>query len=71
MTRRRHRVPTFRPSAEVLDDRCLLSGLTPAQITHAYGLDALTFASGTVILKDPPAPLGSERARVRLRVLET
>lgn len=48
MIRRRHRAPTFRPSAEVLDDRCLLSGLTPAQITHAYGLDALTFANGTV-----------------------
>ena len=48
MIRQRHRATTFRPSAEVLDDRCLLSGLTPAQITHAYGLDALTFSNGTV-----------------------
>jgi subtilase family serine protease len=48
MNRRRHGSPSFRPRAEVLDDRCLLSGLTPAQITHAYGLDAITFSGGTV-----------------------
>jgi nitrate reductase NapAB chaperone NapD len=33
----------LRPNLTVLDDRCLLSGLTPAQLTHAYGLDAITF----------------------------
>lgn len=48
MIRRRHCALRFRPVTEVLDGRCLLSGLTPAQITHAYGLDALTFANGTV-----------------------
>ncbi len=31
------------PSLESLDDRCLLSGLTPQQITSAYGLNAVTF----------------------------
>jgi len=38
------------PVLDQLDDRCLLSGLTPAQVTHAYGLDGITFAasSGTV-----------------------
>ena len=46
-TRRRH---GLRPTLDRLDDRCLLSGLTPAQLTHAYGLDAITFptTSGTV-----------------------
>jgi hypothetical protein len=39
-TRRR-----LRPALDRLDDRCLLSGLTPAQLTHAYGLDAITFTS--------------------------
>jgi hypothetical protein len=34
-----------RPALEQLDDRCLLSGLTPVQLTHAYGLDAITFTS--------------------------
>lgn len=43
--RRRHRA---RPAVERLDDRQLLSGLTPAQVTKAYGLDAITFADGTV-----------------------
>jgi hypothetical protein len=39
-TRRR-----LRPALDRLDDRCLPSGLTPAQLTHAYGLDAITFRS--------------------------
>jgi hypothetical protein len=39
-TRRR-----LRPAFDRLDDRCLPSGLTPAQLTHAYGLDAITFTS--------------------------
>jgi hypothetical protein len=39
-TRRR-----LRPALDGLDDRCLPSSLTPAQLTHAYGLDALTFTA--------------------------
>src|SRR5438067_942873 len=37
-----------------LDDRCLLSGFTPDQLTHAYGLDAITFttSSGATIKGD-------------------
>jgi Subtilase family len=40
----------IRPALDRLDDRCLLSGLTPAQVTAAYGLDAIRFptASGTI-----------------------
>jgi subtilase family serine protease len=34
-----------------LDDRCLLSGLTPAQLTSAYGLDSITFSTGSVTVK--------------------
>ncbi len=41
--RRRRR--ELRPAWDRLDDRCLLSGLTPAQVTSAYGLDAITFTS--------------------------
>ena len=43
MSRPRSRI--YRPLFESLDDRCLLaaSGLTPAQITTAYGLGGLTF----------------------------
>ncbi|MGO9462798.1 MAG: peptidase S8/S53 subtilisin kexin sedolisin [Isosphaeraceae bacterium] len=41
----------IRPALDRLDDRCLLAvaGLTPAQVTTAYGLDAIRFptASGT------------------------
>jgi hypothetical protein len=49
--RSRHR--GVRPVVDQLDDRCLLSGLsglTPAQITAAYGLNGITFttSSGTV-----------------------
>jgi subtilase family serine protease len=47
--RRQRRV--LRPSLDRLDDRCLLSALTPAQITHAYGLDAVTFSSGGQTIK--------------------
>ncbi len=44
----------LRPSLDRLDDRCLPSGLTPAQLTHAYGLDAITFTSpsGAVVKGD-------------------
>jgi subtilase family serine protease len=34
-----------------LDDRCLLSGLTPAQLTAAYGLDSITFPTGSGTVK--------------------
>jgi hypothetical protein len=37
----------LRPLVDQLDDRCLLSGLTPAMLTAAYGLDAITFTSPT------------------------
>jgi subtilase family serine protease len=47
--RRRRRV--LRPTLDRLDDRCLLSALTPAQVTHAYGLDAVTFRSGGQTIK--------------------
>ena len=44
--RRRH----LRPVLDQLDDRCLLSGLTPTRLTGAYGLNSINFstASGTV-----------------------
>ena len=35
------------PLLDQLDDRCLLSGYTPAQITGAYGLNAITFTSSS------------------------
>jgi hypothetical protein len=41
--RRRGLRPTFDP----LDDRCLLSGLTPATLADAYGLNAITFTSSS------------------------
>ncbi len=37
----------LRPALDQLDDRCLLSGLTPSQLTHAYGLNAITFTSSS------------------------
>ena len=46
----------FCPVVDQLDDRCLLStyaqlsqtaGYTPAQITSAYGVNAITFTSST------------------------
>src|SRR5262249_42224819 len=33
------------PAIDRLADRCLPSGLTPALLTHAYGLDAIQFTS--------------------------
>src|SRR5262249_24861313 len=33
------------PAIDRLDDRCLPSGLTPALLAHANGLDAITFTS--------------------------
>src|SRR5262249_46378694 len=41
----------LRPALDQLDDRCLLSGLTPANVTHAYGLDAITFPTSTGAIK--------------------
>ena len=47
------RARVLRPSVDWLDDRCLLSGLgsntglTPAQITQAYGLNAIQLKDGT------------------------
>jgi hypothetical protein len=35
----------FRPTLDRLDDRCLLSGLTPTLLTDAYGLNAITFTT--------------------------
>ncbi len=47
-SRRRRR--QLRPALQRLDDRCLLSGLTPNQLMTAYGLNSITFSSssGTV-----------------------
>ena len=54
MRQRRRR--DVRPIVDYLDDRCLLSGsagYTPAQITAAYGLNAITFqSSGTTVKGD-------------------
>jgi subtilase family serine protease len=45
-----HRRRTFRPALESLDHRCLPSGLTPSQVTSAYGLNAIAFkVNGTSI----------------------
>jgi subtilase family serine protease len=41
----------FRPAVTRLDDRCLLAGLTPAQVTTAYGLSAIAFKSGGMTIK--------------------
>jgi hypothetical protein len=48
------RTRRLRPALDRLDDRCLPSGLTPAQLTHAYGLDAITFTtpSGATVKGD-------------------
>ena len=42
---RTRRARRFRPRWDLLDDRCMLSGYTPAQITAAYGLNAVSFTS--------------------------
>jgi subtilase family serine protease len=51
MTCPRPRRRVLRPAVDRLDDRLLLSGLTPAQVTRAYGLNALTFTAGGQVLK--------------------
>jgi len=43
MSRKRPRA--LRPFVDRLDGRCLLSGLTPAQVTQAYGLSGLSFTN--------------------------
>ena len=43
----RRRARRALPVLDQLDDRCLLSGYTPAQITGAYGLNAITFTSSS------------------------
>jgi subtilase family serine protease len=48
--KRRSRV-SFRPWCEPLEDRGLLSLLTPAQMSHAYGLDAVSFSSNGQTIK--------------------
>ncbi len=44
-----------RPAVDRLDDRCLPSGLplglTPALLTHAYGLDSVSFSTPTGTVK--------------------
>ena len=51
---RKRRSRGFRPLWDHLDDRCLLSGYTPAQVTAAYGLNAISFrsASGATVTGD-------------------
>ena len=51
MTFPRLRRRVLRPTLERLDERSLLSGLTPAVLTHAYGLDAITFSAGGQVVK--------------------
>jgi hypothetical protein len=41
----RRRSRALRPDWDRLDNRCLLSGLSPAAVTSAYGLNAITFTS--------------------------
>ena len=42
---------SFRPSLDRLDERRLLSGLSAAQLSNTYGIDAITFrsASGAIV----------------------
>ena len=49
MTRRSRRA--IRPRLEILEGRAVLSALTPAQLVTAYGLNAVTFKSGTGTVK--------------------
>ena len=44
---RRNRL-AVRPRLERLDERCVLSAVTPAQLVSAYGLGAITFSNGAV-----------------------
>ena len=48
--RTRHR-RALRPVLDQLDDRCLLAGLTPSQVTQAYGLDAITYSTSSGSVK--------------------
>jgi hypothetical protein len=41
----RRRSRALRPDWDRLDNRCVLSGLSPAAVTSAYGLNAITFTS--------------------------
>jgi hypothetical protein len=41
----------FHPACEQLEDRSLLSILTPVQIGHAYGVDSITFSPGGPTLR--------------------
>ena len=52
--RNRRRGLRLRPLVDQLDDRCLLSNLTPALLTGAYGLSGLTFttSSGATVKAD-------------------
>jgi subtilase family serine protease len=52
--RNRRRFRRALPACDPLEDRCLLTGYTPAQITGAYGLNAITFTSpsGTTVKGD-------------------
>jgi len=52
--RNRRRGLCRQPQIDLLDERCLLSGLTPAQVTAAYGLNAISFttSSGTPVKGD-------------------
>src|SRR4051812_29746903 len=60
MARRRTR---FRPRWETLDDRCLpaLTGMTPAQLIPAYGLNLIPYTSGN---KDSLPGLGQKIALI-------
>ena len=49
MSKRRRR--GLRPILDQLDERCLLSGYTPAQITSAYGLNAIMFSTSSGSVK--------------------
>jgi len=43
----RRRGLCLRPQIDLLDERCLLSGLTPLQVTAAYGLNAINFTTSS------------------------
>jgi len=51
MTCPRPRRWVLRPTLDRLDERALLSALSPAVLTHAYGLDAITFNAGGQVSK--------------------
>ena len=46
MSNRRRNRPV-RTVLDQLDDRCMLSGLTPAQVAEAYGLNSISFQAGS------------------------